>query len=112
MREEKIAAALWLPCQSKCRTATKALLFAATRIPKDLGRESLQECSGLPCVREQSSFAASLLQESHAIPTVLHGHLRQQKSAPTAQRNHQPVPANLDCSGSIGRRGDRMLSET
>src|SRR6266571_2957767 len=64
-------------------TQRKQLLHFGFRVAKNFGGEGFDfcSCSDSPCCRRQSCFEASLIEEGNAVPSVLHGYLRQQQSS-------------------------------
>jgi hypothetical protein len=69
------------------------------------GGEGFDGCAFEPCVHRQFSLAASLFQESGAVPAALGGDLRQQEAAAALPADQQTVPADLNFFRSNGLCG-------
>src|SRR5437899_9267547 len=56
----------------------------------------------LPCIEGQSGFTTGLLEESNAVPTVLHGNLGKEQAALRTASDQQSMPADFDFLGKNG----------
>ena len=71
-----------------------------TLFAKDFGSEGFNGRAFLPCVRRQSRFAAGLLQEGCAVPSVLDGDLGQEQAATAVPSDEKSVAAHFNLFGT------------
>src|SRR5712671_5034059 len=68
-------------------------------LAKNFGSEGFKGRAFLPCVRRQSRFAAGLLQEGCAVPSMFDGDLWQEQAATAVPGDEKSVAAHFNLFG-------------
>jgi hypothetical protein len=75
-------------------------LCGGAGIAEHFGSECFDGGASLPAVGGKAGFAAGLLKEGEAIPSVLDRNLGQEQAAAGVEAHDQAVPADLDLFGA------------